>query len=155
VFFWTSNLESGGAFVENTAGNAWDVNAKLSTDASYTTYAGTPADSDFLVSTDAGTVGGATVTGYNTLTLTDLVGENVLGQGADDFTDAYDGNRGLVAGALPTLITGVTEFSVDIQASAFNNQRSWYDGIGYEVIPEPSVSLLGGLALLALLRRKR
>jgi hypothetical protein len=35
------------------------------------------------------------------------------------------------------------------------NSRTWFDGVGYEVIPEPSSALLGGLAFLGLLRRRR
>jgi hypothetical protein len=35
------------------------------------------------------------------------------------------------------------------------NSRTWFDGVGYEVIPEPSAALLGGLGLLGLLRRRR
>lgn len=33
--------------------------------------------------------------------------------------------------------------------------RTWYDGVGYEVVPEPSGALLGGLGALLLLRRRR
>ncbi|MDX1679158.1 MAG: PEP-CTERM sorting domain-containing protein [Akkermansiaceae bacterium] len=41
------------------------------------------------------------------------------------------------------------------QQGAGNLQRTWYDGVGYEAIPEPSVALLVGLGGLALLRRRR
>ena len=33
--------------------------------------------------------------------------------------------------------------------------RTWYDGVGFEAVPEPSAALLGGLGFLALLRRRR
>ena len=33
--------------------------------------------------------------------------------------------------------------------------RSWYDGIGFVVVPGPSTALLGGVALLGLLRDRR
>lgn len=158
VFFWDDGFVGGAplGFTPASAVNAWDVNAKLSTDTSYTAFNSTPTGIDYSVTTDAGTVGGVATNGYTNLTLTELVGENVLGQAADTYVDAYDGNRVLFAGALPTLVTGVTSFSVDIQPGTFNAQRSWYDGIGYEeVVPEPSSVMLGALASLALLRRRR
>lgn len=34
-------------------------------------------------------------------------------------------------------------------------QRVWYDGVGFELIPEPSTALLSGLGVLCLLRRRR
>jgi hypothetical protein len=40
-------------------------------------------------------------------------------------------------------------------AGSESTVRTWYDGIGYELIPEPSAALLGGLGALALLRRRR
>lgn len=33
--------------------------------------------------------------------------------------------------------------------------RAWYDGVGYELVPEPSSSLLVGLGVLSLLLRRR
>lgn len=36
-----------------------------------------------------------------------------------------------------------------------SNDRTWYQGIGYEVIPEPSTAVLGALGALALLGRRR
>ena len=35
------------------------------------------------------------------------------------------------------------------------DNRTWYDGVGYEAVPEPSALLLGALGALALLRRRR
>lgn len=35
------------------------------------------------------------------------------------------------------------------------DNRVWYDGVGYELVPEPSIAFLGGLGLLGLLRRRR
>lgn len=36
-----------------------------------------------------------------------------------------------------------------------SNDRTWYQGIGYEVIPEPSAAVLSALGTLALLGRRR
>jgi hypothetical protein len=36
-----------------------------------------------------------------------------------------------------------------------SNDRTWYQGIGYELVPEPSTSLLASLGALALLIRRR
>ena len=157
VMFWDDNLNnSAGDFIAAGATSAWDVNAKLSTDTTYTSFDSTAAGSNFIVTTDAGVVGGsATSGGYTNLTLSELTGENVLGQGTDDYTDAYDGNRAMFAGALPTLATGAASYSIDIQAGTFNIQRSWYDGIGVEVVPEPSSALLIALCGIFGLRRRR
>jgi hypothetical protein len=35
------------------------------------------------------------------------------------------------------------------------NSRTWFDGVGYELIPEPSSALLGMLGMTFLLRRRR
>lgn len=40
-------------------------------------------------------------------------------------------------------------------AGSESTVRTWYDGVGYELIPEPSTALLTGLGALALLRRRR
>ena len=40
-------------------------------------------------------------------------------------------------------------------ANAESTVRTWYDGVGYQLIPEPSTALLGGLGVLGLLRRRR
>ncbi|MDA8991850.1 PEP-CTERM sorting domain-containing protein [Akkermansiaceae bacterium] len=157
VMYWDDNLNDGaGAFLPASAASAWDVNAKLSTDAAYTAFDSTAAGSSFIVTTDGGLVGAsATSGGYTDLTISELTGANVLGQAADDYTDSYDGNRALFGGALPTLATGATSYSIDIQAGTFNGQRSWYDGIGVEVVPEPSSALLIGLCGIFGLRRRR
>jgi PEP-CTERM motif len=43
----------------------------------------------------------------------------------------------------------------NILGASSTQNRVWYDGVGFEAIPEPSASLLGGLGLICLLRRRR
>ena len=65
-----------------------------------------------------------------------------------------EGNRRLLQTPLLGQVTG-TSFSVYIDDSSMQvdqNERTWYDGIGYELIPEPTAALLlvvgiGGLML--------
>jgi hypothetical protein len=55
-------------------------------------------------------------------------------------------------------VTGGSDINVYIDmliAGSSTTTRVYYDGVGYEAIPEPSAALLGGLGLLALLRRRR
>lgn len=55
-------------------------------------------------------------------------------------------------------VTGGSDinFYVDMVINGSSSaSRTLYDGVGYELIPEPSTTLLGGLGLLALLRRRR
>lgn len=81
-------------------------------------------------------------------TLANGGGDRVLGQfflgvaevDGSGTLSAYIGNQPAVnAGVSPSL----------------TNSRTWFDGVGYQVIPEPSSALLGLLGATALLRRRR
>ncbi len=50
---------------------------------------------------------------------------------------------------------GLIHIYIDDLENTPNTNRTWYDGVGYELIPEPSVALLGTFGLPALLRRRR
>ncbi len=67
-----------------------------------------------------------------------------------------EGNRRLFQAHVGTF-TG-TEFSVFINdgPSTTNNDRTWYDGVGYSVVPEPSTyALFAGLGVFALIVLRR
>lgn len=155
VFFW-DDLQNA-TNPELPAVTPWDIAAKLSTDASYTQY---DSSSGHVVTDNAGLVAGvdAAAAGYSVITFDDITGLNVLGQDTDDYTDAYDGNRAMFGALLPTQVSGVSSFAVDIQAGTNSGERSWYDGIGVrEVVPEPSAFVLFGVGMagLAMMRRRK
>lgn len=54
-----------------------------------------------------------------------------------------------------TGLTANTSIQLVIEASTPDNSRSLIDNVFLEVVPEPSTALLGGLGLLAFLRRRR
>jgi hypothetical protein len=84
---------------------------------------------------------------------------------ASDFNSAVlvaEGNRLMWQASLGVVGAGVTTGDVTIKvyidddaAHLTHNSRSWYDGIGYEPVPEPTTVALLGLGGLALLRKKR
>ncbi|MCO6045992.1 PEP-CTERM sorting domain-containing protein [Aeoliella sp. ICT_H6.2] len=155
VFFWDDLASTPPPVLP--ANSPWDIAAKLSTDASYTQY---DSSAGFVVTDNAGNIAGvdAAAAGYSVITFDDITGLNVLGQLTDDYTDAYDGNRAMFGALLPTQVSGLTTFAVDIQAGTNTAARSWYDGIGVrEVVPEPStfVMLCLGLAGVAVVRRRK
>ena len=54
---------------------------------------------------------------------------------------------------------GTLEVFIDDFAAAGtsgnSDSRTWYDGVGYELVPEPSASLLGAMGTLTLLLLRR
>ncbi len=91
---------------------------------------------------------GATV-GINAGTLT-FANTFVPGTAGDGRTN-YAGFLGEVLVTDGTLSVYVDDLPATIDA----DERTWYTGIGYELIPEPSTVLLGVLGALTLLVRRR
>jgi hypothetical protein len=50
---------------------------------------------------------------------------------------------------------GSGNINIFIDDAPGNANRTWYDGVGHQLIPEPGVAMLGALGLLGLLRRRR
>lgn len=135
VFFWTDRPGQAGD---------WDITTGLvgSTSKQYTT-------------TTAGVfqINGTTQVAPETT----VTGLNVLGQTGDanGYSDFVDGNRTLHAAPIGTVVVSSGQFQVDIDGSSLTTGRTWYDGVGFSLIPEPSSAILAGLGLLGVLRRRR
>lgn len=71
------------------------------------------------------------------------------------------GNRALYRASLGSAVadgSGQIIIYLDDYSSGYltsGANRTWLDGVGYEVVPEPTAALLGSLSLLGLLRRRR
>jgi len=92
--------------------------------------------------------------------LTNYTRANSTDANAADFTTSVivaEGNRLLVQASLGTAQAdagGNITIYIDSNGGG-SSTRTWYDGVGYEAVPEPSAALLFGLGGLALLRRRR
>ena len=121
----------------------WDIEFGL-TSGSLTTY-------------DAGSVSLSNVTNLSSTPLDTTTPADEFD--ATSFTTSVlvsEGNRRLIQVALGTATADVNgEIAVYIDDSAGDNNRSWYDGVGYEVVPEPGSLALLGLGGLCVLRRRR
>ncbi len=70
-----------------------------------------------------------------------------------------EGGRNLLAGLLGTATANgsgqIDIYFDDLPNGTTVNQRTWYDGVSYEAVPEPASGLLSLIGLTALLRRRR
>lgn len=128
-----------------------------------------PSTFDFILNIDANPLGYdissiATYTGWND----NRAGQNYTVSfslvGSEDFTEVLVVNQAANATSLVTTITddagallgtGVDVIRFDIGISGAENVYREIDAFGVATVPEPSVSLLAGLAGMALLRRRR
>lgn len=87
---------------------------------------------------------------------------------ADGLADSYfstgtvmvtEGNRTMYEAGFGTATTnGSGELVLlidDLRDQTTGNNRTWFDGVGYELVPEPSSTVLLGLAIPVLVRRRR
>ena len=80
-----------------------------------------------------------------------------------EFDSSYLNARGTNGGGgyLGQFTTTSINQTVSIYINGFNSlagtqdERTQYEGIGFQLVPEPSSVLLGGLGMLAMLRRRR
>jgi hypothetical protein len=67
-----------------------------------------------------------------------------------------EGNRRLYQVSLGTVTgTGFTAFIEGDRSMTLQSERTWYDGVGYSIVPEPATGALLGLGALALIARRR
>lgn len=129
----------------------------------YTYFWGSATTGNGQWDIQAGTTSGSLTT-YNYANATSL-GDGYVNDGlvynSTDFTSSVlveSGNRDLIQASLGTFVAdGSGNINIYINDNPGNDDRTWYDGVGYELVavPEPSTSALFGLAGLGLLLRRR
>jgi hypothetical protein len=151
------------AFFQDNVGDAsspfqnWVISAGLTTSLDTTYWApDQPVASHNSATPVLGTGGTGTITTTNVSEAVDLSYSGT----PPTFTEGSgEGLRSLYAVYLGEVtLAGGTEINVYVDmliAGSSGATRVWYDGVGYEMVPEPSTALLGGLGLFSLLRRRR
>ncbi|BDS07742.1 hypothetical protein NT6N_27820 [Oceaniferula spumae] len=129
VFYWDQTVSD----TQN-----WVISTGL-TSGALTTYS-SPGNPAVTGATTTGVVDASTLTYAGTAPITDEGGVREL------FAVKFEN---------VTVTGGSADIFVDYNLSHTGNNRAWYDGVGYEVVPEPSSTALLGLGGLALILRRR
>lgn len=106
-------------------------------------------DPGALTAYDRDSLSSVVLTDGSTTTLADPAGNPVTVPAARDYRQASLGTA---------IADGSGTISVYVDSGLGTNDanhRSWFDGVGYQAVPEPSAALLGALGASALLRRRR
>ncbi len=160
-------FESGGENVTENAPELRTMISGLTAGSQYTLYAffwdPTSANEDWnLRAGTASNPGANTIYGASDATI-DLGSTAAVLASSLTYATApsitLEGGRDLLAAPLGTFTAdGSGQIAVyvdDLPTSLNVNRRTWYDGVGFEAVPEPSAALLGLLGVTALIRRRR
>lgn len=129
IYFWGAGSDAPGG------NQRWDIQGGLS-DTTLTFY----------------DVGNATNLGHATTG----VDPNTYFTNSSPAVLVVDTDRRLYQVNLGTAVANASgNINVFIDDAPGNVNRTWYDGVGYQLIPEPSVAMLGTIGLFGLLRRRR
>ncbi len=164
-FFWnvlddgafTGAGKTGATVIAGSAANdlLWSITGGAATIGSISVYSGWADNGRMEQKFDLYYTTDVTVNGSSTWTLLTSVG-GAGSNGATQFGDATNNQLkvSIYNDASATLVAGATGLRFDFGDSQ-QNGGSGYKEIDVQIIPEPSAALLGGIGMLALLRRRR
>jgi hypothetical protein len=164
-FYWevlddgafTGTGKTGATVIAGSTNNdlLWSITGGAATIGSVSVYSGWTDNGRMEQKFDLYYTTDVTVTGSSTWTLLTSVG-GAGPNGETQFGDATNNQLkvSIYNDASATLVAGATGLRFDFGDSQ-QNGGSGYKEIDVQIIPEPSAALLGGLGMLALLRRRR
>jgi len=164
-FFWevlddrvfTGAGKTGATVIAGSSNNdlLWSITGGAATIGSISVYSGWADNGRMEQKFDLYYTTDVTVSGSSTWTLLTSVG-GAGSNGATQFGDATNNQLkvSIYNDTSATLVAGATGLRFDFGDSQ-QNGGSGYKEIDVQIIPEPSAALLGGLGMIALLRRRR